>query len=86
MQVADADIRHFIYTTFAQTSHPPTRLETSERFGILPVEVEQAYARLANAHHIALAPGTHEVWMAHPFSALPSDHVTEIGGKRYWGN
>jgi glucose-6-phosphate isomerase len=84
--VSDLDLRHFIYKTFAETSRPPTTLETADHFKIAIAAVEGAYDRLANAHHIALAPGSHGVWMAHPFSALPTNYVTEIGGRRYWGN
>jgi hypothetical protein len=85
-EVSDFDVRHFIYNTFAETSRPPTTLETADHFKIAIAAVESAYERLASAHHIALAPGSHGVWMAHPFSALPTNYVTEIGGRRYWGN
>jgi hypothetical protein len=85
-EVSDLDIRHFIYTTFAETSRPPTTLETADQFKISIAAVESAYERLANAHHIALAPGSHGVWMAHPFSGLPTSYVTEVGPKRYYGN
>jgi hypothetical protein len=85
-KISDPDIRHFIYTTFAGTSRPPTTLETADHFKISIAAVEGAYERLANAHHFALAPGSHGVWMAHPFSALPTNYVTEIGDRLYWGN
>ena len=84
--ISDLDVRHFIYQTFAERSLPPSTLETAERFKIPIAAVENAYERLANAHYIALAPGSHAIWMAHPFSSLPTNYVTEIGSKRYWGN
>jgi hypothetical protein len=58
-EISDLDIRHYIYATFAGTSRPPTTLETAEHFNISIAAVEAAYERLANAHHIALAPGSH---------------------------
>ena len=82
----DLDVRHFIYTTFAETSRPPTTIETSEHFKIPIATVENAYEKLASAHHIALAPGSHSIWMAHPFSGLPTNYVAEVGSKRFWGN
>jgi hypothetical protein len=85
-ETTDLDIRHFIYATFAGTSRPPTTLETADHFKISIAAVEGAYERLANAHHIALAPGSHGVWMAHPFSALPTNYVTEVENRLYWGN
>jgi hypothetical protein len=84
--ITDLDVRHFIYTTFVGTSRPPTTLETADYFKISIAAVEGAYERLANAHHIALAPGSHGVWMAHPFSGLPTNYVTKVEDKRYWGN
>ena len=85
-ETTDIDVRHFIYTTFAEKSRPPTTLETADHFEISIAVVESAYERLADAHHIALAPGSHGIWMAHPFSGLPTNYVTEIGNKQYWGN
>ena len=85
-EISDLDIRHFIYATFAGIARPPTTLETADHFNISIAEVERAYERLAGAHHIALAPGSHGIWMAHPFSGLPTNYVTEIGNKQYWGN
>jgi hypothetical protein len=85
-KISDLDIRHFIYMTFAVTSRPPTTYETADHFNISIASVENSYDRLAKAHHIALAPGSHAIWMAHPFSGLPSNYVTEVDHKQYWGN
>ena len=85
-RVEDPDIRHFIYTTFAGTARPPTTAETAGHFDISIAAVEAAYERLAQAHHIALAPGSHLVWMAHPFSGLPTNYVADAENTRYWGN
>ena len=82
----DLHIRHFIYNTFAENARPPTTVETANHFKIPIAEVENAYESLANAHHIALAPGSYSIWMAHPFSALPTNYVAKVGNKRFWGN
>ena len=82
----DLDIRHFIYTTFAETARPPVTREISKFTSLSIEEVEQALNRLAHAHHIALAPSTHNIWMAHPFSSLPTNYTAEVDGKSYWGN
>jgi hypothetical protein len=84
--ISDRDVRHFIYTNFVQTSRPPSTLETAAHFKISIAAVEMAYERLADAHHIALAPGTQSIWMAHPFSGLPTNFVAEVESKRFWGN
>ena len=85
-EISDLDVRHFIYATFAGTSRPPTTLETADHFKITIAAVESAYERLASAHHVALAPGSHAIWMAHPFSSLPTNYVAEVDHKPYWGN
>ena len=82
----DFGVRHFIYTTFAKTSQPPTISEVAYYFKTSIMIVENVFESLAKAHHIALAPGSHSIWMAHPFSALPTNYIAEVGGKRYWGN
>jgi len=84
--ISDADIRHFIYLTFARTSRPPTTIDAANHFEIEIAAVENRFERLAEAHHIALAPGSHSVWMAHPFSGLPTNYVAEIEDRLYWGN
>jgi DNA-binding transcriptional MocR family regulator len=85
-EVSDRDIRHYIYATFAATSRPPTTSETADNFGISVAAVESAYERLAAAHHIVLAPGSHGIWMSHPFSGIPTNYVTEAEHRRYYGN
>ena len=60
--------------------------KTADHFKTTIAEVENAYENLANAHHIALAPGSYSIWMAHPFSGLPTNYVAKVGSKRFWGN
>ena len=84
--VSDPDIRYHIYSTVVATTRPPSTAETADHFEISVASVDAAYQRLADAHHIALAPGTSTIWMAHPFSGLPTNHVAEVDGQRYWGN
>ena len=85
-QQLDMDIRHFIYVNFARTARPPTTQETSAHFGVSISRVEGSYHRLADSHQIALAPGSFNIWMAHPFSGVRTNFSMEIGGKKYWGN
>lgn len=85
-RISDLHVRHFIYTTFAETTRPPTTAEVADHFKISISTVENIYENLADAHHIALAPGSHSIWMAHPFSSLPTNYVAEVDGIRFWGN
>ena len=50
------------------------------------IEVEAALHRLADARELVLAQGTPYVWMANPFSAIPTPFRVEAGERRWWGN
>ena len=82
----DADIRYYIYQTFSPRTRPPNTLETAQHLNIQTREAEEAFTRLAQSHNISLAPGSHSIWMAHPFSAIPTNYVAEIGESRFAGN
>jgi len=84
--LTDREVRHRIYTTFAGTARPPSTQELAGALGLTIAEIEDSLDRLANAHHIALAPGAYTIWMAHPFSGLPTNFTAQVDGKRYWGN
>ncbi len=86
MESFDKDVRYFIYTTFAETALPPTTRQVSEHLKVSIASVENSFERLANSHDIALAPGSHSIWMAHPFSGIPTNYVASIGQKKYHGN
>ena len=82
----DPEVRHYIYKTLADTSRPPTTADVARHLSVSLSAVENAFDRLAASHQIALAPGSHSIWMAHPFSGLPTNYVTKIGANKYFGN
>jgi hypothetical protein len=73
----DATVRLAIYQHFAAHGTAPTRAELAVGCGLDPVEVAAALERLDAARAIVLKPGTHELWMAMPFSAVPTDYRVE---------
>jgi alkylmercury lyase-like protein len=48
--------------------------------------VESSYTRLAEGRVIVLSPETARVWMAPPFSAVPTAFRVETPQGAYWGN
>lgn len=60
--------------------------ELAETLDMDQASVEQSLQRLAGAHALVLAPGTHYVWMANPFSALPTSFLADVGGRTWFGN
>ena len=82
----DRDVRLAVYRTFVEEGRPPTASEVAVSLGVETLEVEASIRRLADGHVLVLAPGTPYVWMANPFSAIPTPFEVEIGDRRYFGN
>ncbi len=83
----DRSVRAHIYEVLVATGRPPTAKSTAEELSISEAEASAAFRRLAEDHEIALLPGTDQVWMAHPFSAVPTDYLVEArDGRRWWAN
>ncbi|MGI9569780.1 MAG: hypothetical protein ACR2PH_08605 [Desulfobulbia bacterium] len=84
--VFDNEVRHIIYTTFKEEAKPPTTEDVAILLKKDIASIEKSFVRLADSHHIALAPGSYSIWMAHPFSALPTNYTAEIDLKKYYAN
>jgi DNA-binding transcriptional MocR family regulator len=82
----DRKVRLQIYERFVREGRPPSADETAEALGASAVEVEAAYRRLGDEHAIVLAPGTLDVWMANPLSAVPTPFRVEAGSRFFWAN
>ena len=80
------DVRLHIYAEFVESGAPPTVAESAAALGVAPGEVEHAYRELESTRVIVLAPGTLNVWMANPFSAVPTPFRVETERRAYWGN
>jgi hypothetical protein len=48
--------------------------------------VRAALRSLADAHRLVIRPGSEAIWMAHPFSAVPTDFRVRAGGRRWFAN
>lgn len=84
--VLDDRVRSEVDRGFVEKTRPPSPDEIARAIGRPQIEIEAALHRLAERHMLVLAPGTPYVWMAHPFSAIPTSFRVESGGKRWWGN
>jgi hypothetical protein len=82
----DRDVRLAVYRTFVEEGRPPTASEMAVALGVETMDVEASVRRLADGHGLVLAPGTPYVWMANPFSAIPTPFEVEVGDRRYFGN
>jgi hypothetical protein len=83
----DNRVRLHIYERFLNDGRPPTVAETAGSLGIDASEAERSYRRLEHGRVIVLAPGTMNVWMANPLSAVPTRfRVVADDGRSWWGN
>ena len=82
----DNRMRLHLYDEFLRTGRPPTAAEAAGALGGAQEEAEASYRRLEQARVIVLAPGTTNVWMANPLSAVPTPFRVEVDGRSYWGN
>ena len=84
--ILDRDVRLAVYRKFVDEARPPTPPEIAVELGVATLDVEASLRRLADGHELVLAPGTPYVWMANPFSAIPTPFEVEVGNRLYFGN
>ena len=79
-------IRHFVYSHFADTTHPPSVEEAAGHFKISIEEASAHYKELHNRHALLLDPETLTVRMANPFSGIPTDFKVRGKSKTYYAS
>ena len=79
-------VRHFIYSHFADTTHPPSVEETAAHFNIKIEEAGELYKELNSRHFFFLEPETLTIRMANPFSGIPTDFKVHANGNTYFAN
>jgi hypothetical protein len=80
------EVRLHVYERFVADGRPPTVAETGAALGIPAEDAEAAYRALEAERVIVLAPGTFDVWMANPLSAVPTAFRAETPRGSFWGN
>ena len=85
MTAIDFDVRRHILTRFAAGA-TPTRVSVMQALGLDDAHVSASYATLAAAHVVVLDSHTGEVWMAMPFSAVPTAFRVVVGERSVWAS
>ena len=80
------EIRAFLYQHFAEHAQPPSVQETALHFGMTQEDAAAAYEELQQHHAIFLKPGTHNIQMAWPFSAVETPFQVRADNKTYFAN
>jgi len=94
----DVQVKLAVYSHFAETGRRPSPGEVAARVAAAGGEsgfaaaaagagdVREAYARLRAQRVLVLEPDGASIRMAPPFSGIPTQHIVESGGVRYFAN
>ena len=82
----DIAIKLAIYHHFAETGRRPDVDQVAARAACDADTVTDTYGRLAEQRVLVLENDGVSIRMASPFSGVPTQHVVESGGVRYFAN
>jgi hypothetical protein len=82
----DSEVRLSVYRHFVRTGGPPAVRNTSDELGAPPAAITASLERLAADHVLVLHPSTRRLWMAMPFSAVPTCFRVRAHGREWWAN
>jgi hypothetical protein len=83
---SDLRIRTEVYGSFTRGGRAPSAAETAAALGLETEEVDEAFRRLHEAHALVLQPGTTEIRMLNPFSAVETPHRVQADGRAWYAN
>jgi hypothetical protein len=87
MSELEADVRLWVYERAAATGIIPGPLEVGRHFGLSPAAVDTTLRSLQDDHDaLVLLPGSSLIWMAEPFSGVPTNFVVRSADDTWWGN
>ena len=81
----DNQVRMLVYRRFLELGRPPTASEVGEALDIGAAEAGAAFRRLEAEHVLVLAPGSLDIWMAHPLCAVPTSFWVTTARGSWWG-
>jgi len=82
----DGRVRLSVYQHFVRQRLAPAIDDISEELGASPAAIAASLERLAAAHVLVLDPATRGLWMAMPFSAVPTAFRVRTSAGEWWAN
>jgi hypothetical protein len=82
----DSRVRLAVYRHFVRFGEAPTLRDVGDEVGASPAAVADSFERLAAAHILVLDPATRGLWMAMPFSAVPTSFRVTTPSGQWWAN
>lgn len=86
MNAIERRVRAHVIQTLYKRAVAPGVAETAAALDVSQQQVVEALHSLAEQHRLVLLPGTEQIWMAHPFSAIATDFVVYAAGQRWYAN
>jgi hypothetical protein len=88
MQLTDMEnqVRLYVYQHFVEKGRAPTSQEVATGLTISAPQLSVALENLADSHVLVLDVRSREIWMAMPFSAVPTPYQVTFGSSSWWAN
>jgi Alkylmercury lyase len=80
----ERDVRLHIFEQLIETSSAPSPADAAHALGCSEADAEAAFHALEAGRFLVLQPGTTTVWMAMPFSNIPTSFTVISGGRAYY--
>jgi hypothetical protein len=82
----DLRVRRHVYRRFVELGRAPALEEVAVELGAGQGEVERSFRRLHDAHALVLEHSSPTIRMAHPFSAVETQHRVRSAGRFWYAN
>src|SRR5688572_14044455 len=80
----DSRVHHALLQHILARGHAPAAGALAAAVGAPEADVAVSLARLAENHGLVLHPGSHDVWVAHPFSLSPTQVWVSTAHGGWW--
>jgi Alkylmercury lyase len=80
------EVRNLTYAMFVEAGRAPSAAEVAAASAASRPEIETIWRELHAAHALVLEPGTAQIRMANPFSAVPTDYRVHVAGRSWYAN
>jgi hypothetical protein len=79
-------VRNVTYALFVELGRAPSAVDVAQATNLSTDEVVAVWRGLHQAHALVLDPGTAEIRMANPFSAVPTAYGVQAAGRWWYAN
>jgi hypothetical protein len=82
----ESEVRLFIYQYFIDTGEAPPIRAIADKLTITKAGAKASLKALESQHALVLKPDSFDIWMAHPFSAVPTPYPVKTEKVTYYAN